>query len=204
MHRSPNQPEPVFRKLWPVERDKLRDHLLRLGPSSRAMRFGHSVSDRFIEDYCRGFDGLGTIVYGALIADVLRAAAELHLDARPWPRAAEAAFSVEDRWQDSGLGTALMSRAIVAARNRGVAKLHMICLSDNLRMRRIAMKHRARLTLTGGEIDGWLDPATPDRLSLMREWLDDASGVMTYLMNLWPPAGGASVPAKNRLERDLL
>ena len=47
-------------------------------------------------------------------------------------------MTVEDRWQDQGLGTELLRRAIVHARNRGLKSLYMICLTDNRRMQAIA------------------------------------------------------------------
>jgi len=40
-----------IRKLWPMETDKFRDHLLRLDKENRRMRFAHGVSDAFVEDY---------------------------------------------------------------------------------------------------------------------------------------------------------
>src|SRR5262245_27933228 len=43
--------EGITRRLWPTETDKFRDHLLRLDPESRRLRFAHSVSDAFIEEY---------------------------------------------------------------------------------------------------------------------------------------------------------
>src|SRR6185312_5875662 len=46
-------------------------------------------------------------------------------------RAAEAAFSIEKPFQNNGVGSALMGRTILAARNRGVKKLFMNCLSHN-------------------------------------------------------------------------
>jgi GNAT superfamily N-acetyltransferase len=177
---------PVYRKLWPGERDKLRQHLLRLDPMSRAMRFGHGVSDRYITDYCRRLDGLHTVVYGALVGGELRAAAELHVTPRTWPAEAEAAFSVEAGWQDSGIGTALMSRVLTAARNRGVKKLHMTCLPHNHRMRRIAQKHETSLTVAPDQVDAHLDPALPDHFSLFREWFDDASGLAAYFLDMVP------------------
>jgi len=41
----------TIRKLWSIEADRFRDHLLRLDTTSRRMRFAHAVSDGFIEEY---------------------------------------------------------------------------------------------------------------------------------------------------------
>jgi GNAT superfamily N-acetyltransferase len=181
----------TYRKLWPIERAQLRVHFLRLGSASRQMRFGHAVSDRYVEDYCGTFHGFATLVYGAFVAGELRAAAELHVVPDIWPLEAELALSVEDAWQDLGLGTELMSRILLAARNRGVGKLTMTCLSENRRMRRIAQKHHARLTLYPDQIDGHIDPSIPDHLSLLNEWIDDTTGVVSYMLTLWPQSSPA-------------
>ena len=52
-----------FRKLWPHDSAKFRDHLLRLDKASRRLRFAHGVSDSFIEDYAARMGELGSIVY---------------------------------------------------------------------------------------------------------------------------------------------
>jgi hypothetical protein len=61
-HEAAN--EGTARKLWPTEADKFRDHLLRLDKESRRMRFAHSVSDSFIEDYASRMAEFGSVVYG--------------------------------------------------------------------------------------------------------------------------------------------
>ena len=52
------------RKLWPTETGKFRDHLLRLDKESRRLRFAHSVSDSFIDDYASRMTEFGSVVYG--------------------------------------------------------------------------------------------------------------------------------------------
>src|SRR5512145_3088591 len=58
--------EGITRRLWPTETDKFRDHLLRLDTESRRMRFAHSVSDAFIEDYAGRMTAYGSLVYAYL------------------------------------------------------------------------------------------------------------------------------------------
>ena len=60
--------EGTVRKLWPTETDKFRDHMLRLDKDSRRMRFAHSVSDSFIEDYASRMAEFGSVVYAFIAA----------------------------------------------------------------------------------------------------------------------------------------
>ena len=182
----------VYRKLFPTEIARLRDHLLRLDPVDRHRRFFAGVSDAAVDEHCRRIDWLRTLVIGCFEDGVLRGAAEVALDGGTFPRQAELALSIEGPWQDQGIGTQLMRRAILAASNRAVVSLYMLCLSENRRMQSIAKKFDARLGFADGEADAQLDVPPPSQLSLAAEALGDGFG----LFALWwdaamPPAAGA-------------
>jgi GNAT superfamily N-acetyltransferase len=106
----------------------------------------------------------------------MRAAAELRVIGDGWSGEAEAAFSVEKEYQDSGVGTELLGRLILTARNRGVSRMYMNCLSTNRKMQRVAKKYEAELHFDYGEVVGQLKPAMPTPLSLWTEAIDDGSG----------------------------
>ncbi len=185
--------EGTIRKLWSTEQDKFRDHLLRLDRESRRMRFAHSVSDSFIEDYAARMNEMGSIVYGYFSEDGnVRAAAELRKLADLWGREAEAAFSVEKAYQDLGIGTELMGRVIRAARNRGVQLLYMSCLAENGRMQAIARKHEAQLRFEYGEVVGEIVPEEPDYFSIISEAMDDRVGYMLAVLDLQRRASEAA------------
>jgi RimJ/RimL family protein N-acetyltransferase len=171
-------------KLWPTETDKFRDHLLRLDKESRRLRFAHGVSDTFIEDYASRMHDMGSIVYGYLEGDELRAAAELRKLGDVWGHEAEAAFSVERAYQDQGLGTDLMGRVIRAARNRGVQRLYMSCLAENSKMQAIARKHEAVLKFEYGEVIGEILPDDPSYFSVFQEAVEDRIGFMLAVLEL--------------------
>ena len=59
-----------------------------------------------------------TVIYGYLVAGEVHAAAELRAIGESWDAEAEAAFSVEDGYQDAGVGTELLGRVVLTARNR--------------------------------------------------------------------------------------
>ena len=75
---------------------------------------------------------------------------------------AEAAFSVENDWQSHGVGSALLERTLLTARNRGIAHLHMACLADNRRMQQLARKFDAELSFDFGSVVGEVECAASD------------------------------------------
>ena len=110
----------LIRKLWDVETYAYRDHLLRLDAESRRHRFSGSIADEAIRGFAATARGPDVIVHGFFVDGVLRGAADLHI-VRPLDlRKAEAAFSIEKRWQSHGVGSALLERTLLCARNRGV------------------------------------------------------------------------------------
>jgi RimJ/RimL family protein N-acetyltransferase len=178
----------TIRKLWPAETDKFRDHLMRLDKESRHLRFTHSVSDAFIESYAARvsdrMSDMSAIVYGYFVDGAVRAAAELHKLGTTWGKHAEAAFSVEEPYQNEGLGTELMGRVIRAARNRGVEHLYISCLAENTKMQAIARKHEANLRYELGDVVGDIVPPAPSYISMFMEAVEDRVGLMTAVLDL--------------------
>jgi GNAT superfamily N-acetyltransferase len=114
----------------------------------------------------------------------LRGAAELRPVGPSFTQEAEAAFSIERPWQSHGVGTALLARTLLAARNRGFKLLHMACLADNRRMQQLALKFDAELTFDFGTVTGEVEAAHPTPLSLMREFVADSTGFATALLDV--------------------
>lgn len=173
-----------IRKLWPTEKNKFRDHLLRLDKDSRRMRFAHAVSDGFVEDYAMHMSDLGGIVYAYVEGGEVRAVAELKKLGDTWGQEAEAAFSVEPGYQERGIGTELMGRAIRAARNRGVHHIYMSCLAENRKMQTIAKKHEADLRFEYGEVIGEIVPHNSDYFSVMAEAMEDRVGYLLAVLDV--------------------
>ena len=99
----------VIRKLWNVETNAYRGHLLRLDAESRHNRFCGTIADSVIRTYAATARGSDVIIHGFFVDGVLRGAADLRISG-PLHRGDEVAFSIEKRWQSLGIGSALLER----------------------------------------------------------------------------------------------
>ena len=172
----------LVRKLWAGEADAYRDHLLRLDPESRYRRFSGSVADEIVVRHAATVSAVGVVVHGFFVDGVLRGAAELRHIGSPLATAAEAAFSIEQPWQSQGVGTALLERTLLSARNRGIKALQMQCLADNKRMQQLARKFEAELSFDFGSVVGEVDPPRSTPLSLMREAVADTHNIVSAIL----------------------
>ena len=175
-------------KLSAADQDLFRDHLLRLDKKGRRLRFGHSVSDSFIEKYTKLNSDAEMVIYGFFADDILRGVCELRPLGKDWGDVAEAAFSVEAGFQDKGIATELMGRIIRSARNRGVGHLYVSCLAENRKMQRIAKKFDAELKFEHGEVLGEILPEHRSAASIIGEAIDDE---INYLMTVLHIGGSA-------------
>jgi GNAT superfamily N-acetyltransferase len=166
-----------FRKLWISDTAALKAHLLRLDPESRRMRFGTPVSDFFIAQYAENALGSHSISHGYFVDGVLRGVAELRGFRGVAGGEAEAAFSVEQDFQNRGIGTELFGRTVLAARNRGISKLFVNFLSQNQRMQAIAKKFDAILTFDSDGVHGKIDTPRANALSYWKEALTDGQDI---------------------------
>ena len=173
----------AIRKLWIGEAEKYRDHLLRLDSDSRRNRFGGAVSDEFIHSFVAMTLSLDAVVHGFFVEGVLRGAGELRAFGTTIADEAEAAFSIEKPWQSHGVGSALLERTLLAARNRGIKLLHMTCLANNRRMQQLARKFDAELTFDFGSVVGEVETPYPTPMSMLREFVADSHGFATAVLD---------------------
>jgi GNAT superfamily N-acetyltransferase len=173
----------VIRKLWINETGAYRDHLLRLDRDSRYRRFSGTVRDDVIARHAATANELGAVVHGFFLNGMLRGAAELRHIGSVLKRDGEAAFSVEQPWQSHGVGTVLLERTLLSARNRGIKSLQMLCLAENQRMQQLARKFDAELSFDFGSVIGEVDPPRSTPLSLMREMVADGHDVATAILD---------------------
>jgi GNAT superfamily N-acetyltransferase len=171
-----------IRRLWPSDSEAFRDHLLRLSPSSRHERFGGGMSDDFLVRYSEHCFGKGDLLYGAFVDGKMIGAAELRSTEAIWSEQApfgrrlhaEAALSVEEGYRWRGVGEKLFKRILRAATNHGVETIEIVCLPDNVAMRRLAQKFKTHFTFEQNALTGRLTVRRPTAFSLMREASGDA------------------------------
>ena len=87
-------------------------HLLRLSPEDRRARFHAALTDDAIRAYSDGVDWDHALIFGAFVGGVLRGLGELI----PWPARdqGEASFSIEQPFQQIGLGKRLVLATVLA------------------------------------------------------------------------------------------
>ncbi len=180
---------PVYRKLLPAEHHRYPGHLLRLDRNDRYARFTGTVSDSVVERHCARLDwGLTTIV-GCFHQGELRGAVELCTDRLIWPNHAELAISVEKPFQEQGVGSALVRRALTIARNRRIERVHMLCLPDNRRMRALARRFGGTMEVDGGEVAIAIALPPPNQFSIGLEAMEDGAGAVGAILDRWQRAG---------------
>lgn len=120
-------------------RPMLLDHLLRLDPEARQLRFFGSIGDAGLQAHVARSRPLALVLH---IPDgQVRGCAELHPG--DTPGSAEIAVSVERAWQNRGVGAALTRAAHREARAAGMTDIRLTCLRQNTPMMRIARRLQA-------------------------------------------------------------
>lgn len=180
-------PDPIgtgtYRSLLPWEHRRYADHLLRLSAKDRRTRFMGSVSDDFIRGHAkRATTSAKSKVIGWFTGGTLRGAVEIAWSSRD---AAEAAFSVEAMLRRQGVGTALASRALRAARNRGIRELIILTEADNAGMRRLGARFGASFVCDGREVEGMMPTGDASLLSVVMEVAEEQQSIAVSVRPLW-------------------
>jgi GNAT superfamily N-acetyltransferase len=176
-----------IRRLWPSDVAAYRAHLLRLETEARYSRFGTVISDSVVAEHANVCFGADTLAFGCFVEGEIRGAAELHMLVSPpslRPRDAEAAFSIEKPWRHTGLGTALVERLILAARNRGLRTLVISCLPQNFAMQNLAKKFGATLKCETDEVTGKIKVELPTAQTIFSEFVEDSLDFASAVIDL--------------------
>jgi hypothetical protein len=81
------------------------------------------------------------------------------------------------------VGSELLQRTLLAARNRGIKLMHMSCLANNLRMQQLARKFDAELSFDFGSVIGEVEAPFPTPMSMLRELITDGHGFATAVLD---------------------
>lgn len=177
----------IIRTLLPTEFGLLKDHLLRLAPEDRRLRFTGQCDDATVSRHADGLDRFRAVVVAWIEQGEVRGAAELLRFDPPGAQRAELAVTVEAGWQDKGVGTELLRRALTIARNRRMEQIFMVCLAENSRMRHLAEKFHGRMIELDREVGATVDLIAPDGLSLWQEAMDLGHAAVGSAFEQWTP-----------------
>lgn len=154
-----------IRTLQERHRNRVRQHLLALNERDRYLRFGYPAGDEAIERYVAALDFARDELFG-IFNRQLKLIATSHVaygGEIQGQRFAEFAVSVAGAVRGRGLGARLFDHAVMHARNRGIDRILIHALSENVAMLRIAHKAGAIVQRDGSESEAWLK-LPPDSL----------------------------------------
>ena len=181
-------------------RPRVLKHLLALPSGDRRMRFGASVLDAASEGYVARLDFERDAVYGVCDA-ALDLAGVTHVSL--CDGVAEFGVSVLPGKRRQGIGTALISRAALHARNQGVPLLFMQCLSENHAIIRIARSLGMRVVSFGPECEASLPLRKGNAASWIQELFEDGIALCDYSLRAhFFPAPQCHTPLPRRSGND--
>ena len=171
-----------IRILSEKHRPKIIAHLQSLGPQDRYLRFGYPATDEQIENYVNKLNFERDDIYGVFNRRLhLLAMAHLAFSVDPqWATCAEFGVSVDVRLRGRGLGARLFERAVIHARNQGVALMFIHALSENTPMLKIAKNGGARVVRDGSECDAYLSLPVADLDSQVNELLEEGMADLDF------------------------
>jgi RimJ/RimL family protein N-acetyltransferase len=178
------------RLLTPAELGLYRDHLLRLSPEDRRLRFGTPLDDAAIAAFVARISPWDSQII-ARFDHRLAVIGAVQITVVGGPLA-ELAFSVDEAERGQGLATALTRRALLWARNRNVSRAYMYCLAENQAVRRMARRVGMAINTHAGDSEGDVALPRPNALSIARELFAEQAGLSDYLVK----AGLRSVTAE--------
>jgi GNAT superfamily N-acetyltransferase len=171
----------VTHKLQQGGRAAFASHLFGLGAADRRMRFGRAMGDAALQSYAAAIDLERDALFG-VYDDELALAGAAHL-ARG-EHYAEVGVSVLDAHRRQGLGSALLERCRLHARNWGLPELFLHTLSGNVPMLGLARKFGMRIVIEHGEADAYVALPPPDASSYAAELLAERVARLDRAFNL--------------------
>ena len=171
-----------IRILSSKHRPRISAHLKSLSPQDRYLRFGYTATDEQIENYVAKLDFGRDDIYGVFNRRLeIVAMAHLAFSVDPkWSSCSEFGVSVDARMRGRGLGGRLFDRAMIHARNQGVALMFIHALSENTPMLKIARKAGARVERDGSESDAYLSLPAANLDSQVNELIEEGMADLDF------------------------
>ena len=140
MHQN-IRPQPLVAQLGPHHRGRVLQHLRQLSSRDLRLRFGYAVTDDALRLYVRKLHFSRDAVFGIFDeAAELLALGHVGFDQDAAFKTAEFGISVLPHARRQGLGSRLLQRAAVHARNRGATRLLMTYMPENEALKHLAQK----------------------------------------------------------------
>jgi GNAT superfamily N-acetyltransferase len=178
-----------IRSLSPRHRARIAEHLLELSTADRYLRFGYPATDAHIGKYVDMLDFERDEVFGIFnrrlnliaMAHLAHAQEAAHSGAG---RIAEFGVSVSPKARGRGYGARLFERAVLHARNRGVASLFIHALSENIAMLKIVRNAGATIERNGSESEAWLKLPPLTMVTRVGEMVEEQAAEIDYQFKL--------------------
>ena len=171
-----------IRSIGPSHGERIAIHLLALSPHDRYLRFGYAASDEQIRRYVTGLNFERDEIFGIYNRRLeLIAMAHLAFSMDPSLQScAEFGVSVLSKARGRRYGARLFDRAVMHARNEGVAMMFIHALSENTVMLNIVRKAGAAIEREGSESEAYLKLPPADLDSRMTEMLEEQLAQTDY------------------------
>lgn len=169
----------IVRRVLSNEYEKYRTHLKSLDVNSRYLRFGFTVSDEVVDKLCDEFEkNTSDHILFCVENDDLEFVAVGHI---ALVGGMELAFSVLSEYQGKGMGNSLMHRCIQWCRTNGILKGCMVCLSHNMVIRHLCIKHGIHFHTEHGETSAEVELDKPGVDTYISEGIDSNLAMIDYL-----------------------
>jgi GNAT superfamily N-acetyltransferase len=176
-----------YRRLDAKDAPLLRAHLLRLHPDDRRSRFMATAPKQLVDRYVQAIGWQHALLVGCFVGRSLRGVCELYPIKG---RRAEMAVSVERRFQGRGIGTGLLSRTFLLARNRGLVELEFRCLANNQPMRKLVGKFNSETSIEAMEACAIVHSLPATAATYVSEMVEQASLFGATLIRFWIDSAG--------------
>jgi RimJ/RimL family protein N-acetyltransferase len=159
---------------------KFGNWLKGLNAEDRALYFGISVSDDYINDLVQRIESRPTQHDFLVSYNHTGWLGVLHI-ARVDDLTIEFGLSVFEEYRNMGIGGDLIGEGILWARNRGYRRLFLHCVTRNHVMAHLADKHGLEMTTHSGDVDVMACLSPPSWYSLQRE----TAQINRRIFHLW-------------------
>lgn len=173
------------RELHASHKPEILRHLLSLNEEDRRLRFGTQTPDQVIQQYVEGLDLEKDTVFGCFDSQ-LRLIGMAHLaylsKSIGQAHAAEFGVSVLPEGRGQGIGSALLGRAAMHARNTNIEILFVHCLANNKAMMRLAQKAGMQVEYAYGDADAYLKLPPANHSTRAQEAANEQWGDFDYAL----------------------